>query len=236
MPTAERKRTGLSTTELSVLGLLSSGERSGYDLKKQAEVGVGYVWTAAKSHIYAVLPRLVAGGYATVRHVEQGRRPDKQVYRITKHGREAFRAWLEEPVDDRSGSRSVFLLKVFFGSDMSREALIAHIERKREDADARARRVPRDRGAHPGRGVVLLRLRHAPLGHRPGRGVDRVGERDPRGVGVRIALAVLASALVAVPAADAYKNPTRGRALVLQVPACTAPRSSETSSTSGRRG
>ena len=134
MPTAERKRTGLSTTELSVLGLLSSGERSGYDLKKQAEVGVGYVWTAAKSHIYAVLPRLVAGGYATVRHVEQGPRPDKQVYRITKHGREAFRAWLEEPVDDRSGSRSVFLLKIFFGSDMSREALIAHIERKREDA------------------------------------------------------------------------------------------------------
>ena len=134
MPTAERKRTGLSTTELSVLGLLSSGERSGYDLKKQAEVGVGYVWTAAKSHIYAVLPRLVAGGYATVRHVEQGRRPAKQVYRITKHGREAFRAWLEEPGDDRSGSRSVFLLKVFFGSDMSREALIAHIERKREDA------------------------------------------------------------------------------------------------------
>ena len=134
MPTAARKRTGLSTTELSVLGLLSSGERSGYDLKKQAEVGVGYVWTAAKSHIYAVLPRLVANGYATVRHVEQGRRPDKQVYRITKHGREAFRAWLEEPVDDRSGSRSTFLLKVFFGSDMSREALIAHIERKREDA------------------------------------------------------------------------------------------------------
>ena len=134
MPTAERKRTGLSTTELSVLGLLSSGERSGYDLKKQAEVGVGYVWTAAKSHIYAVLPRLVAGGYATVRHVEQGRRPDKQVYKITRHGREAFRAWLEEPVDDRTGSRSVFLLKVFFGSDMSREALIAHIERKREDA------------------------------------------------------------------------------------------------------
>ena len=134
MPTAERKRTGLSTTELSVLGLLSSGERSGYDLKKQAEVGVGYVWTAAKSHIYAVLPRLAAGGYATVRHVEQGPRPDKQVYKITRHGREAFRAWLEEPVDDRSGSRSVFLLKVFFGSDMSREALIAHIERKREDA------------------------------------------------------------------------------------------------------
>jgi PadR family transcriptional regulator AphA len=81
-----------------------------------------------------VLPRLVESGFATVRHVEQGRRPDKQVYRITKQGREAFRAWLEEPVEDRPGSRSTFLLKVFFGGDMSREALVAHVERKREDA------------------------------------------------------------------------------------------------------
>ncbi len=135
MPTAQTSRTGLSTTELSVLGLLSVfGERSGYDLKKHAEVGVGYVWTGAKSHIYAVLPRLVAAGFATVRHVEQGRRPDKQVYKITKEGRRAFRAWLEEPVEERPGSRSTFLLKVFFGGDMSREALVAHIERKREDA------------------------------------------------------------------------------------------------------
>ena len=35
---------------------------------------------------------------------------------------------------------------------------------------------------------------------------------------MRIALAVLAAALIAVPAADAYKNPTPGRAVVLQIP------------------
>jgi PadR family transcriptional regulator AphA len=134
MPVAEGKRVALSTTELSVLGLLSMGAQSGYDLKKRAEASVGYVWTAAKSQIYAVLPRLVAGGFATVRHVEQGSRPDKQVYRITKQGRQAFRAWLAEPVEDRPGGRSTFLLKVFFGGDMSREVLIAHVERKREEA------------------------------------------------------------------------------------------------------
>jgi PadR family transcriptional regulator AphA len=96
----DRKTVTLSTTELSVLGLLTAfGEHSGYDLKKHAEAGVGYVWTAAKSQIYAVLPRLVAGGYATARHVEQSSRPDKQVYRITAKGEETFRAWLEEPVE-----------------------------------------------------------------------------------------------------------------------------------------
>ncbi|HET7554618.1 MAG TPA: helix-turn-helix transcriptional regulator [Gaiellaceae bacterium] len=122
---------GPSTTEFSILGLLLSGERSGYDLKKAADAGVGYVWTPARSHVYAVLPRLVEGGYATVRTVAQERRPDKQVYRITTVGKEAFVRWLEEPIDERPGSTDLFLLKVFFGGRMRREALVAHIERRR---------------------------------------------------------------------------------------------------------
>jgi DNA-binding PadR family transcriptional regulator len=135
--TAQRKAAAtLSTTELSVLGLLLTyGEHSGYDLKRAAEAGVGYVWTAAKSHVYAVLPRLVEGGYATARTVAQERRPDKQVYRITKKGERAFRDWLEEPVDERAGSRSPFLLKVFFGGQMSCQALVAHVERKRAEEE-----------------------------------------------------------------------------------------------------
>ena len=135
VPTRQQQQTRvtLSTTELSVLGLLTAfGQQSGYDLKKHAEAGVGYVWTAAKSQIYAVLPRLVADGYATSRHVAQSARPDKQVYRITPKGEEAFRAWLEEPVEERPDTRSTFLLKIFFGRHMSREALVSHLERKRE--------------------------------------------------------------------------------------------------------
>lgn len=126
-----------STTEFSILGLLLSGERSGYDLKKAADAGVGYVWTPARSHVYAVLPRLVQGGYATVRTVAQERRPDKQVYRITTVGKEAFVRWLEEPIDERPGSTDLFLLKVFFGGRMRREALVAHIERRRAYAAAK---------------------------------------------------------------------------------------------------
>ena len=128
--TATRGKTELSTTEFAVLGLLSFGPRSGYELKKAAEAGVGYVWTAAKSHVYGVLPRLVEGGYATTRRVTQERRPDKQVYRITRKGECAFHEWLEAPIEER-GSRSPFLLKVFFGGLMSKEALTAHIQRWR---------------------------------------------------------------------------------------------------------
>jgi DNA-binding PadR family transcriptional regulator len=132
MSTATRDTTALSTTEFAVLGLLSFGPRSGYELKNAAEAGVGYVWTAAKSHVYGVLPRLVEGGFATTRRVTQERRPDKQVYRITRKGQRAFQAWLEAPVEER-GARSPFLLKVFFGGLMSKDALVAHIERKRSE-------------------------------------------------------------------------------------------------------
>jgi PadR family transcriptional regulator, regulatory protein AphA len=132
MATATRRSTQLSTTEFAVLGLLSFGERSGYELKKAAERGVGYVWTAAKSHVYAVLPRLVDGGYATTRRVRQERRPDKQVYKITCKGERAFKEWLEAPIEER-GARSPFLLKVFFGGLMSKEALRGHIERRRAE-------------------------------------------------------------------------------------------------------
>ena len=162
MATAERTGTVLSTTELAILGLLSYGERSGYEIKKAAEASVGYVWTPAKSHIYAVLPRLVDSGFATARRVAQERRPDKQVYRITKKGEEAFRAWLEEPIDEDAGARSPFLLKVLFGGKMSNEALVAHVERKREHVLrtlAEYREIEREIRDDPGSyfGYVTLR-------------------------------------------------------------------------------
>ena len=135
MAPATRAATRLSTTEYAVLGMLSWGEHSGYELKKIAEAGVGYLWTAAKSHVYAVLPSLVRGGYATSRRVTQASRPDKQLYRITKKGRAAFREWLEEPAEGR-GERSNFLLKLFFGDQMSKEALVAHVGRRRDQAAA----------------------------------------------------------------------------------------------------
>jgi DNA-binding PadR family transcriptional regulator len=129
---ATATRTRLSTTELAVLGLLSYGEHSGYELKKAAQTSVGYLWSPAKSHIYAVLPRLVTGGLATVRDVPQRTRPDKRVYRITAEGERVFRAWLEDPA---AGPPNTFLLKLFFGRKTSTETVIAHIERRRAEVE-----------------------------------------------------------------------------------------------------
>jgi DNA-binding PadR family transcriptional regulator len=121
----------LSTTEAAVLGLLAlNGERSGYDLLKQAERSVGHVWSPTKSHLYATLPRLVGAGLATRREVEQRDRPDKQVYRLTETGEHALREWLET-VDPGSDDTQI---RIFLGVLVSENAVAAQVRRCREDA------------------------------------------------------------------------------------------------------
>lgn len=125
----------LTTTEAAVLGLLTHGPMSGYDLRKAVEASVGYFWGPAKSQIYAVLPRLVEGGYARVRKVEQDQRPDKSVYRLTQAGRAALKAWIEETPAPPDPDRNPLLLKVFFGEVASPEILVGHIRERRLEAE-----------------------------------------------------------------------------------------------------
>jgi DNA-binding PadR family transcriptional regulator len=130
--TIGRTAVELTTTEAVVLGLLSEGERSGYDLLKRAEGSVAYMWTPAKSHLYAILPRLVDAGLARRRNVRQQGRPDKQLYRLTPAGRAAVRRWLEaEPK-----SWDELLLKVFFAKLGARGVLLQQLEDARDEQQA----------------------------------------------------------------------------------------------------
>jgi DNA-binding PadR family transcriptional regulator len=124
----------LTTTEAAVLALLAiEGERSGYDLSKLVSTAIGHVWSPARSGLYATLPRLVRDGLAQSRSVAQSARPDKQVYRISRSGRDALDEWLEtvEP-----GARETFFLKLFVGKLTSPEVLLEHIAQFRADTEA----------------------------------------------------------------------------------------------------
>jgi PadR family transcriptional regulator, regulatory protein AphA len=119
----------LTTTEGVVLGLLSEGTRSGYDLLKRAEQSVGHMWAPAKSQLYAVLPRLVGDGLATRKKVPGDGRPDKHVYRLTAAGRRTVRSWLEHAP---ARTWDELLLKVFFAKLVPRKSLLRHLESHRE--------------------------------------------------------------------------------------------------------
>ena len=97
MPRA-RGRANLPTTSYAILGLLTFGEMSGYDLKGLADYSIAdFFWSPARSQIYAELRRLTSLGFVTEVEVRQERRPDKRIYRLTSPGRRALRVWLELP-------------------------------------------------------------------------------------------------------------------------------------------
>ena len=124
----------LTTTEAAVLALLAiEGERSAYDLMKLVSKAIGYVWAPAKTHLYAVLPRLAKSGLVGARTAREGRRPEKQLYRLTAEGRTALDAWLRAEPD----SIETFQLRLFVGSLVPDDVLLEHIEWLRREVGAR---------------------------------------------------------------------------------------------------
>jgi DNA-binding PadR family transcriptional regulator len=143
----------ISATEAAVLALLTRGEMSGYDLQRAAEGAGGFFWAPTKSRIYAVLPQLVERGYATSREVLQTGRPNKQLYKVTKVGRAAVQAWLEEPPTFEP-ERAPILLKLYFGDLVSPEILRGHVAHIKEQAHEFKRRLEE----HPDRHDVYAEL------------------------------------------------------------------------------
>jgi PadR family transcriptional regulator, regulatory protein AphA len=122
----------LTTTEHALLGMLARyGESSGYALLRQADEGIGFFWSPAKSHVYEVLPRLAQHDLAQRRVVPQVGKPDKHLWRLTPRGRGALRRWINTPELDPLGNFSVLLLKVFFGDYGDPAAVVALVERFR---------------------------------------------------------------------------------------------------------
>lgn len=118
-------------SKYSVLGMLSIGSMSGYDIKKHIEESISNFWTESYGQIYPVLKGLVAEKLVT-KAIEKGSgKPDRHVYALTELGREKLREWLTEGVTPKV-ERNELLLKIFFGADMPLEVNAAHVEQYRE--------------------------------------------------------------------------------------------------------
>ena len=102
------------------LGMLTDGEASGYDLKKQFESSFGHFFAAGYGSIYPALSALADSGLVECRHVPQEGKPDRKVYRITDAGREQLLKQLDNPAPTHK-LRSEFLATLCFAHLMSRD-------------------------------------------------------------------------------------------------------------------
>lgn len=122
-----------TTTSYLILGLLALRRWSTYELAQQMQRSIRYFWPRAESHIYEEPKKLVENGFATATREYAGKRP-RTVYAITDEGRDALRAWLEEP---GRGPLVEFdgLVKALFAEQAGKAQLLATLAAVRADAE-----------------------------------------------------------------------------------------------------
>ena len=121
-------------SKYAILGILSLGPISGYDIKKVFQRSVANFWKESYGQIYPLLRILVAEGLATMSIEKQLGRPDRHTYAITGKGFEELQRWLMEPVKDQVG-RIEIALKLFFGHQVKVADNIRQVEHFREMRD-----------------------------------------------------------------------------------------------------
>lgn len=122
------------TTEHALLGFLRLRPMHGYELHRHLSNPecLGLVWTMKLSHLYALLGKLEAEGLIRAELQPQLNRPARRVFRLTRAGRQAYRAWLRSPVSRPRSMRQEFLAKLYFASLEGESLARALVERQRQ--------------------------------------------------------------------------------------------------------
>ena len=119
----------MSTVTPVILGFLSFGPKSGYEIKSAVDRSTRFFWAASYGQIYPELKRLEAAGLIAGEDVPTGDRA-RRVYALTETGREELEAWLlgrETTVELRDES----LLRLFFADALPRETALTLLEGRR---------------------------------------------------------------------------------------------------------
>jgi len=111
-----------------LLGLLAIQPMSGYDLGQTIRGSVGHFWNESYGQIYPNLKALARDGFVSAKTERQKSKPDRNIYSITKKGRERLAKWLAVPPQPEI-PRNELLLKIFFGVQTAPEILIGYMER-----------------------------------------------------------------------------------------------------------
>src|SRR5215469_4692552 len=114
------------TTQKALLGLLSLGSMSGYDIRALVSWSIGHFWSESYGQIYPALKRLAALGLVEKKTERTKGRPDRHVYSLTRQGQVQLKEWLRLPPVEEV-QRNELLLKLFFGRHTGVDVSRAHV-------------------------------------------------------------------------------------------------------------
>src|SRR3954454_13795135 len=94
-PSTRRSSAGppvLGNAAAAVLGMVALGARSGYEIRRAAELSLRFFWALGPPQIYAELARLEEDGLVTGADETSGRRR-RRVFAVTAAGHAALADW-----------------------------------------------------------------------------------------------------------------------------------------------
>ena len=122
----------LSPTARVILGLLSFGARTGYDVKRISEYSTRFFWGVSFGQIYPELRRLERRGLVEAEDDPRGG-VKRRAYRLTEAGRARLREWLTSTDPLLFEYRDEGLLKLFFGDLLDRDEVLANLRQLRDE-------------------------------------------------------------------------------------------------------
>ncbi|MFD4294991.1 PadR family transcriptional regulator [Rhodococcus sp. NPDC058505] len=143
----------LPATSWAVLGMLTLGsELTGYDLKKWADLSIGYFyWSPSVSQVYAELKKLEKLGLVESELVSAPGERGRRVYRITESGTHAVRTWSRDAQVEQPVLKHGLMLRLWMGHlnepDQLKALVRSHIENmesRRERATLHRHHASRD--------------------------------------------------------------------------------------------
>jgi PadR family transcriptional regulator, regulatory protein AphA len=159
-------KTAGGSTPNALLGLLTLGPMSGYDIRQLIPRSIGHFWSESYGQIYPGLKQLAAAGLVEKKTERNKGKPDRHLYSITEDGREQLRGWLKVPVQEHV-ARNELLLKVFFGAQASPAVSKEHVaacmelhQRAQKIYTATAKQLQRDEANDPQLPFWLMTLNY----------------------------------------------------------------------------
>lgn len=116
------------------LGMLTHGEASGYDIKKDFESTFAHCFAAGFGSIYPALAALAEQGLVNCKEIPQEGKPDRKVYQITAAGWDHLLTELDNPAPSHK-VRSEFLVTMCFAHLMSDAQINTVLDSRIADAN-----------------------------------------------------------------------------------------------------
>jgi DNA-binding PadR family transcriptional regulator len=121
----------LTPTGRVILGMLSLGTQTGYEIKSFVDKTTRHFWAASYGQIYPELRRLEEQGLVSGRFEPTGGRA-RTVFALTGAGRAALAAWLRSDTEPVNELRDEAMLKLFFSDSGGPQLRIDNIRAMRE--------------------------------------------------------------------------------------------------------